>query len=84
MSTTGAGVSWWTHLVGSVKKEMTYLGLTAQEAEKRERATQLREWGWGPCFLVGQLHTEFHVTRPVHVCLPHVPPSALSEGQGQW
>lgn len=53
---------------------MTYLGLTAQEAEKRERATQLRERGWGPYFLVGQLHIEFHVTRPVRVCLPRIPP----------
>lgn len=53
---------------------MTYLGLTAQEAEKREHVTQLRERGWGPYFLVGQLHIEFRVSRPVRVCLPRIPP----------
>ena len=57
-----AVVSCWKYLVGRVKNEMTYLGLT--EAEAKRGKTQPRESGQGLYFLVGQFHVKFRVTRP--------------------
>jgi hypothetical protein len=45
------GVSWWEYLGGRVKKEVTHLGLTVWEAERKE--TQPGEWAWGHVFLWG-------------------------------
>lgn len=57
-----AAVSCWKYLVGTVKNEVTYLGLT--EAEAKRGKTQPRESGQGLYFLVGQFHVKFRVTRP--------------------